>query len=201
VRINILSAIAVLLIISLSSCSKDNSPTNVSQQPSLTLKDTVELLSYSFEKNSLGSIEGWRISDSLDRKYLSFGNDVPNNGGNYSLVVQPDSTKSIHLSYTIIPPSSILAKRFKYSFDAKIVNPDTSLITFMEITFYTPNGMVPGDYAVGIVSAAQWRNVSGVTDTISSRIDSLKVGIFVPTKNNNTRYYYDNIRIVEEEYN
>jgi hypothetical protein len=125
---------------------------------------------------------------------------VPNNGGNYSLAIQPDSTKTIYLTYTIIPPSSVFTKRFRYSFDSKILNPD-SLLTFMWIGFYTtPYGMAPGVNAVGIIRADQWRNVYNITDTISSRIDSLTLQIAVPSNNINSRYYYDNIRLVEEEY-
>jgi hypothetical protein len=182
------------------SCSKDNSPTNVNQQQSLTLRDTVALLNYSFEKNSSGSIEGWRLSDTLDRKYISFSNDVATNGGNYSLAIQPDSAKLVYLNYTIIPPSSVFTKRFRYSFDSKILYPD-SLITYMSVSFYTPTGMVPGINAVGIIKADQWRTVENVTDTISAAIDSIIIGISVTSKNKNSKYYYDNVRIIEEEYN
>ena len=43
------------------SCSKDSSPTNVGLQSSLTLRDTVALMNYPFEKNGVASGESWNL--------------------------------------------------------------------------------------------------------------------------------------------
>jgi len=186
-------------LIVFSSCSKDSLPTSVTPYSTLTIKDTIELLNSKFEKNNLDSLEGWQIANMLFKKNISFSNDVPSDGGNYSLAIQPDSKNWTSLTYTAIPPSSILKKRFIFSYDLKIYNPDT-LVTYMLIWFYTPHG-IEGGNGTGIVKLAQWGNLIDISDTLSSKIDSLVLELYVPPDNVNSRRLFDNIRLVEVEYN
>ena len=180
------------------SCSKDSSPTSVRQQSSLTLSDTVALMNYSFEKNGVASIDGWQLSDTLTKKYLSFSTDIPSDGGSYSLVIQSDSGIFVDLRYKIIPPSSTCIKCFKYSYESKIINPDSALI-FVRLGLYGTNGYI--DYtAIGIIRGDQWRAVNNISDTTSTKIDSLIIEISAFSNNIKTKNYFDNIRLVEEDY-
>ena len=156
-------------------------------------------MNYPFEKNGVASIEGWQLSDTLTKKYLSFSNDVPSDGGSYSLVIQSDSGKFFDLRYKIIPPSSTYIKRFRYSYESKILNPDSAII-FVRVGLYGSNDYI--DYtAIGITRADQWRTVNGISDTTSTKIDSLIIEISTTSNNMNTKNYFDNIRLIEEDYN
>jgi len=190
---------SLITLIVFSSCSKDNLPTSVTPQPTLTVKDTIELLNSTFEKNNLDSLEGWQITNALFKKNISFSNDVPSNGGNYSLAIQPAPVIWTSLTYTTIPPASILKKRFIFSYNLKIYNPDT-LVTYMLIWFYTPNG-IQGGNGTGIAKLDQWGNLTDISDIISSKIDSLVLQLYVPPDNVNSRRLFDNIRLFEVEYN
>ena len=111
----------------------------------------------------------------------------------------PDSGAHVDLSYKIIPPSSAHVKKYRYSYEAKIINPDLTFI-LVGLGIFGKNAFVISSVN-GIAQADQWMNVTDVSDTTSIKIDSIIVKITAYSKSSQKKTYLDNIRVVEEDYN
>lgn len=100
------------------SCS-DDSPTNSENDGPMVLINTT------FEGTNKGDFQGWqfRENDSSASKFFKFSNDVPLNGGSWSLMLLPDTTTRRHLFYKAIPPAFSFFKIMSVKFDLKTVGP------------------------------------------------------------------------------
>ena len=101
------------------SCSDDDTPTNTGND------GPIVLINSTFEGTGKGDFQGWqfRENDASASQYFKFSNNVPANGGSWSLMLLPDTTLRRHLFYKAIPPANSSPKIMSVKYDLKTVGP------------------------------------------------------------------------------
>ncbi len=175
----------ILLSISLLSCSKDNSPFSTSN-------NSITILDYSFEGNGSGGLQGWRFGDSLAKDFFYLSNDVPPDGGSWSLLMITDTSKSRELIYTIKPPPLSSSKVINLSFNVKSIG---NILGFVDLTIWGSNV----EYAPTIMLGKfdNWGTVSHKMGS-ATMIDSIVIDL---NYRFGSQYYgqmwFDNIKVEE----